>query len=156
MESSFSGNVEGLHKLVKALGDKHWIKLGIFGAKDSRNGKNQENDNAYLAAIHELGKPSKRIPQRSFLRMPMTACAKEIMQEGSRGAESFLAKGDKITVLKRIGIAAEGALDDAFASHGFGTWAPNTPYTVAMKGSDSPLIDTGQLRRAVDSEVMEG
>ena len=28
-------------------------------------------------------------------------------------------------------------------------WPPNTPATIAMKGSDKPLIDTGQLRKSI-------
>ena len=30
---------------------------------------------------------------------------------------------------------------------------PNAPYTIARKGSDVPLIDTGRLRQSIDFVV---
>jgi hypothetical protein len=35
-----------------------------------------------------------------------------------------------------------------------GPWAPNSPYTVARKGSDKPLIDTGQAISTVDIRII--
>lgn len=37
------------------------------------------------------------------------------------------------------------------------TWTdpPNAPYTVAMKGFNKPLVDTGQLMRSISFEVNE-
>jgi hypothetical protein len=32
-------------------------------------------------------------------------------------------------------------------------WAPNAPFTVALKGSSTPLIDTGQLRQSITWSV---
>ena len=35
-----------------------------------------------------------------------------------------------------------------------GNWVPNAPATIRRKGSDRPLIDTGQLVNAVEYEVV--
>ena len=33
---------------------------------------------------------------------------------------------------------------------------PNSPLTIAMKGSSNPLINTGKLRNSVDFEIIKG
>ena len=35
-----------------------------------------------------------------------------------------------------------------------GNWVPNAPATIRRKGSDRPLIDTGQLVNSVEYEVV--
>ena len=58
-------------------------------------------------------------------------------------------------VFVKIGIIAEGVVQEAFSTRGFGKWAPNSEMTIAQKGSDSPLIDTAQLRKSISSDVKE-
>ena len=44
------------------------------------------------------------------------------------------------------------AVVDRIDSRGDGDWAPNAPSTIARKGSDAPMIDTGQLRSSIRGE----
>ncbi len=44
------------------------------------------------------------------------------------------------------------AVVDRIDSQGDGEWPPNTPETIARKGSAAPMIDTGQLRGSIRAE----
>ncbi len=109
-----------------------------------------------LAAKHEFG---VGVPRRSMLRMPLHLHGDRIVKQAQADAASSLkdmAKNPQRAakrVLDRLGVGAVNLVDDAFASGGFGTWKANAPATVALKGSDSPLIDKGELRRAVTWRV---
>jgi hypothetical protein len=113
--------------------------------------------NPELAAKHEFG---IGVPRRSMLRMPFHLHGDGVVAKAKKEVRARLAtlaahpKKGAQQLLQRVAIAAEGVVDDAFATRGYGSWKPNAPLTVELKGSDAPLIDTGQLRRAVDSRVV--
>ena len=54
--------------------------------------------------------------------------------------------------LHRAGIVAENAAK-AWFEDPTNKWPPNSPKTIARKGSDSPLIDTGEMRKAITHVV---
>jgi len=161
----------GLNKFVKSIdtAGQYVVKVGIFGNKNARGAASPTPSktggtrkvfkvptvmtNAEVGLLHEVGSPTQRIPQRSFLRMPLQVKTKEILADASKGAPELLAKGQMKTVLKRLGIACEKWIQMAFATGGFGQWKANAPLTVAIKGSAAPLIDTAQLRRSISSQV---
>jgi hypothetical protein len=86
--------------------------------------------------------------------MPIHQFAAEIVKSARKGANE-LTKGTMLPILKNIGFACEVSIQNAFASSGFGQWAPNTPKTIHRKKSASPLIDTSQLRRSISSAVVD-
>ena len=52
-----------------------------------------------------------------------------------------------------IGDAGLEVIDRAFDTQGYGSWADNAPMTIAIKGKNTPLIDTGKLRKSYSYEV---
>lgn len=145
-------NMSKLQIFVKSLDDRHHVQIGIFGNKSGR--KKGAATNAELGAIHEYGSFSKGIPARSFLRMPVSTQSTQVIAEATGGSKGLVASGQIVKLLKRLGIACENVIQRAFSSRGFGSWAPDKPSTVRRKGSDSPLIDTAQLRRSIASRVV--
>jgi hypothetical protein len=135
------------------------IQLGIFTQKNPRQTEGSTHqakgdlDNADIGAVHEFGSKKRNIPGRSFLRMPMqTKMGKELKRLNI--AKSVMRIGPTET-LREIGQIAEGQVDQAFTSSGYGTWAPNSKRTIARKkGASRPLIDTSKLRAAVSSRVV--
>lgn len=106
--------------------------------------------NASIGALHEFGSYSRHIRPRSWLRMPIeTQFPKQknllarIMEQalGQRNLMAYL------NGLKKIGIAAEGDIQRAFDTRGFGSWWIN-PLT--HRGT---LIQTAQLRKSVTSGI---
>lgn len=127
---------------------------------------------AYLAiTAKELGLPKLEkqgdgyihIPARSFLQMPLTrknAVIKELKNQLMANsiddvAYYFATKGDMKTLATMLGVSAVEVVKQAFKTQGFGEWQPNSPYTIAAKGSAMPLQDTGKLWQKIDYEVEE-
>ena len=148
--------------MIRAISHGHVVQVGIMGKKVAREDPGGDGKtNADIGAIHEgalmeMGSVSQRIPVRSFLRMPIRVKYDQIIKQASKGMADLLAEPfGYLKVLKNLGIACEVAIQEAFATRGFGHWKPNAPSTVKRKHSDAPLIDTGQLRRSITSRVIE-
>ncbi len=124
------------------------IRIGIFGGK-TRTDTNLTN--ADIGSVMEFGSNTQQIPARSFLRMPIEFNKKKIIDKAFQELKST----DISNVLTRVGLFIEGIIQKAFATRGFGNWADNTQSTIGKKGSSSPLIDTGQLRKSIASKVVD-
>lgn len=163
-------DIKKMQALYEGLQMKVAIQVGVFQDKSVR--KEGGLTNADLASIHEYGSPDHGLPARSMLRIPLYDHAQQIMAPFRGKAEEFLAKNKLINLYKLIGVAAEKIVLEAFATGGFGKWAPLTYRTLMAKLSGSLktrkskvqkvmegqigqgiLIDTGQLRRSFSSRV---
>lgn len=159
-QNTVKADLSDLDEFLNALGKEYAVKVGLVGSKGGEthtdeDGENTDMDNASIGLIQEFGSIKNNIPPRSFLRMPIEEKQRDIVEE----MQEYLDKdGNEKAVGKefyeRLGAAAVKAIDDAFSTGGFGKWVANKPETVAQKDSSAPLIDTGQLRRAVDYEVV--
>lgn len=140
-----------LENLAKGLRSKYKVQIGIFGGKSSRKGGSLTN--AEIGAIHEYGSISGDIPERSFLRIPIRFKAARIMKEAGKKFFELFSKSNKKIFWQSLGIAAEGVVQEAFSTGGYGKWKELKEATVKRKGSDAILIDSAQLRRAITSRV---
>ncbi len=151
-----------LEKLIKEANSypNARVKVGVLGPKAARVDAGtlhnvQGLNNAEIGARNEFGVLSERVPERSFLRMPlMTRLPVTLAKIPRKEWIKALLDQGKLKLLANLGVAGEGAVYDAFATKGFGKWKPNTPYTVMKKGSARPLIDHGELRQSISSEVV--
>ncbi len=126
------------------------LQVGVFSSKSARKGA--EATNAQIGFLMEFGVPTKQIPARSWLIMPIKRSINDVLDEVRK---LKIAKKLKVSLLKAIGVKFREKIQKAFETSGFGTWAPNAPSTVVKKGSSMPLIDTGQLRKSVSSRVVK-
>jgi hypothetical protein len=121
------------------------------------SGEDQNLTNPELAQKHEFG---IGVPRRSMLRMPLHLHGDKVLKDAKEDLRVQLQvvgrnpRAAARKLLARVGVAAENLVQEAFATRGFGSWKANAPATIALKGSDSPLIDTAQLRRAVASRAV--
>lgn len=146
-------NVEGLDHLLKALKAKPPIvRVGILGDKNARSGKSHSN--ATVGAAHEFG--TTKIPQRSFLRIPLTEKLQSYMESSGALDKATMAEvirqGSVVPWLRKIAILSEKIVADAFATGGFGKWQSwkNPNY---QNNTGQLLIDSQQLRNSITSEV---
>lgn len=102
------------------------------------------------------------IPARSFLELPITQQTKKLEKymiepfDDIETVEYWIAeKGDLMSVAMMLGGAGVRLINEAFETSGWGNWAPNSPLTIAQKGSAMPLIDTGKLRQSITYEVQK-
>lgn len=102
------------------------------------------------------------IPARSFLELPFKQQVKKLEKymfekfgdEDIEGVEYWIAtRGDFESVAQMLGSAGVRLVNEAFETSGWGEWLPNSPLTIAQKGSAMPLINTGKLRQSITYEV---
>lgn len=105
------------------------------------------------------------IPARPWLSFPlMRNSGKDLLNKfnaeakkmgGSKNdfIEYITQSGDLVTLAMAIGTSAVEQINEAFETGGWGEWQPDSPITIAKKGSVNPLIDTGRLSNAVTFEV---
>lgn len=142
--------LDGLDKLLKALKAKPPVaRIGILG-ESSREGGGPTN--ADIGAIHEFG--GAKTPMRSFLRMPLTEELPAALEASGAFDEETLKQviktGTVVPWVQKVMIVAEGVVGEAFATGGFGKWPPSN---MAGKKNAQTLVETGQLRDSITSEV---
>lgn len=103
---------------------------------------------AMIAAIQDFGAPSRGIPPRPFFR---TMVAKEQAGWPAEIAKDLVRTNyDVDQTLGRMGALIAGQLRESIVN----TNEPALkPATIARKGSDKPLIDTGHMFQSVDFKV---
>lgn len=91
------------------------------------------------------------IPERPFLSNAMRDNRSKYRDGMQTAARAILAgEYDMRTALNRLGIMAQGDIQSEIQSL---STPPNSPVTIAIKGSSNPLIDTGEMRAAVTWKV---
>jgi hypothetical protein len=124
------------------------VLVGIPQANASR--PSEQVNNAELMYIHTNGSPIKHIPARPVIEPAIEANRPAIVRELEQALEAVFEQ-DPLQArahLEAAGIVGRNAAIRWFTDPRNG-WPPNAPSTIARKGSDRPLIDTGQLRRAI-------
>jgi hypothetical protein len=104
---------------------------------------------AEVAAQNEFG--TSRIPQRSMLRATVEIYAHKY-QDALRKIGIGITHGriDLKGGLDLLGVMIKGDVQKRIAA---GIMPPNALSTIKRKGSRTPLIDTGQMRNALEHEV---
>lgn len=154
-QSRVVADLSKLEEFLTNISGKYVARVGILGADAEEQHEQSDMTNAEIGLIQEFGSQSRNIPPRSFLRMPIEMRQETIIQQLSRRrTQEKLEAGDIKGVYTDLGIAAEAVVQGAFVTQGFGQWEDNAESTIERKGSDRPLIDQGQLRRAISSDVV--
>ncbi len=152
-------NMKPLEQILKALkSNKVTAKVGILGSHDSRSGPGI-NSNATIGAIHEFG--SSKVPQRSFLQMPLTDHLPKKLNNSNLFSDAQVNEIIKTADIKpwveKIAIMGVATVMEAFDTRGFGTWPDNADSTKAAKmrkwNASQVLVETQQLRDSINYEV---
>lgn len=136
-------------KREMALADGSYTKVGIqanatYDATGEGSGRDGDEDMVEIGASHEFGIGN---PKRSFLRSTTDAEAKRVDGMIQSGLEA-IKQGRASTkhVLGTVGEYMTGKVQAKIVSL---RTPPNSPATIARKGSSNPLIDTGQMRQSI-------
>lgn len=112
--------------------------------------------NANILAIMEAGSPVNNIPARPLLEPVRKKYEKQI-DEYLENVVISLLMGDRDgadRLMEELALRVETWTKKFFTDPDNG-WAENAPSTIRAKGSDKPLIDTGELRKSVRAVVVE-
>lgn len=100
---------------------------------------------AEVAAWNEFG--TENAPARPFMRQTLEDYEEKIIKHGQSQFKKGV-NGDRNaqTTLNAMGVYVKGCIQREIVD---GEFEPNAPSTIAKKGSDKPLIDTGHMRQSV-------
>lgn len=121
------------------------IKAGVLeGAGSEANGASI----AEVATYNEYG--TSRIPSRPFIAIA-TDESKGWQSEVKKQVGGITSSADVNGALNTIGEQMKKNIKNVIGDRS--KLKPNAPSTIAKKGFDAPLIDTGKLQEAIDFEV---
>jgi phage gpG-like protein len=149
-------NIKGLDQILKALKAKPPVcRIGILGSTNARQGKSGVT-NATVGAVHEFGAPGRNIPQRSFLRVPLTDNLEKYLEQAGAFDKDVLAEvikqGSVIPWMKKVAATAKQIVGEAFDTGGFGRWPAWKDPNYTNEGGQL-LVDTQSLRDSITTEV---
>lgn len=133
-------------EMTKASGSG--VKVGVQA--DVKPRKDPTEDMLEIAVINEFG--SGRVPERSFIRASFDKYGPSLDSYKTRLMAQVIA--GKLPMKKALGWLGklhQGQIQGFIEAL---KTPPNAPSTIARKGADNPLIDTGQLRRSIDFKVV--
>lgn len=156
-ESSRKEADEGINNAELAFLMTNGVRRASMRDEMSNDVQKHGYHKAYDMYVQSHGSPLWQTPPRPIIE-PAIEDDKENIAELLREALKAVLDGDmnKAEVyLNKAGMEGQAAAQDWFTNPKNG-WEPNAPYTVEKKGSDSPNIDTGSLRKSITYVVEKG
>lgn len=150
---------EAIKERTRALRGGAVCSIGVQGPQGAANHQDSRLTVAAIATVHEFGKVIQQprmgrtivIPERSFLRATVDQYEQAILRRQVLLQQGYvLGKFELKASMELLGQYVVGLIKQRIAN---GIAPPNSPYTIAKKGSSKPLIDTGQLRNAITYKV---
>lgn len=116
----------------------------------------KSEEETYVADIafkNNFGSFKEKIPARPFGSTLIPRYKEKIERVIRKELKAYVeGKQTLEAAYNRIGLACSGFMKDNLTN---GDWKPNAPFTVFLKGSSRPLIDTGQMRQSITYVVKE-
>ena len=136
-------------RAIRSLDGRVKAKAGLIGSAASEQHDDKSGlTTAQIGAIHEFG---VGVPERSFIRTWFDENKPLINEKLQELARDVIALNG--TIYDKMELFGEWAEGQIRARIEAGISPPNSPATIARKGSDIPLIDTRKLIRAIAHEV---
>lgn len=125
------------------------VLVGVRGEETDDEGTSL----ALIASANEFGTRDGHVPERSFLRRTVAENQRDYEEMLAGAVDDYVEGGIPLTrSLGLIGAAAVGDVQDTMVAVDD---PPNAPSTIARKGADNPLIDTGRLRQSITWKIEE-
>lgn len=128
----------------------------MINAMDKVTSKGVPYSMAFKMYLHTHGSPLWHSPPRPVLE-PAIEANKGVLSGYMKKVIESQARGNRVqteNALRRLGLKSQNICRAWFTDPRNG-WAPNSPVTIRRKGSDKPLIDTGELRKAITYVIKE-
>lgn len=103
---------------------------------------------ALVAVVQDFGSPANNIPPRPFFRNMVAEKSKDWGDQTAAVLKG--ASFDSEVAMERMGMLIKGQLQTSITTF---EGAPLKPATIAAKGFDKQLIDTGHMLHSVDYRV---
>jgi hypothetical protein len=158
----FDGRADLNKSLAKLTKDR--VLVGVPNTTADREPESGEEaspiNNATLAYIQNYGSAANNIPARPFMEPGIKNAKDKIASTYAKAAKDIFAHPgkDMSDAHQAVGVIAQTSIQQKITD---GPFAPLADSTVAARGARgrsgdmTPLIDTGQLRRAITYVVRE-
>lgn len=137
-------------RLMKELRELAELEV-VIGFQRGKASEDNGTDLTDIAMWNELGTEGKyggeHIPSRPFMRDSVDKHKAAIEHILKAQEEVLLSGGTARKILETIGIFQKDLMQTEIEQ---GSFAPNKRSTIRRKGSDKPLIDTGQMKNSVN------
>jgi len=110
---------------------------------------------AHELYVHEHGSPLWQSPPRPILEPAIDNSKDQVAELMKDAAMVALNGGDITPALNEVGMQGQNIAREWFTNPS-NNWAPNSERTIAKKGSDKPLIDKGEMRKAISFVIKDG
>lgn len=122
------------------------VRVGILEGVEGERGLSV----AELGAVNEFGSVKAGVPERSFLRSGFDDAQDELWDNIVQAKDDvMMGRTTARTAGKHLGEMMQDAVREKI-----GTVGPaNAPSTIARKGFDMPLIESGRLKRSISYRV---
>lgn len=150
--------VDDFKKAVDSLG-QYAIEVGVFTAQEGRKETVKLGvTNSELMFIHENGSPLQHIPSRPVLQMTIDYTNENLLNRAIDKAltayfESNFNRKIWEDELNKLCMRMQTYARKIIYSND-GRLAPNSPRTIAAKGDNHPLFDTGQLAHSITCKLV--
>lgn len=165
-------NMTPLNNLLAGIDEKYVVRVGILGNKAhaknrldtgelKKRGGHKVGDtaseltNADIGLRHEKGVKSEHLPRRSWLQNPLEDNLMEYFTKIGSETIKLMVLKQSLSAYQDLGIICEQIIQKGFETGGYGKWKSLSAFTIAQKKSSQILIDTGQLRKSVTSQVVK-
>lgn len=131
---------------IKQIADLE-VRIGFQAGEAEYEGV----DLCEIAAYNELG--TVHTPSRPFIRDSVENHMDEISTNIAGWCKKIV-RGEMQAheMMMNIGMMQKGLIQQSITEGGF---EPNSPETIRRKGSDVPLVDSGQMRQAVNYLIVQ-
>jgi hypothetical protein len=139
----------GYRKVMQALSarSRHVVTVGIH-SEEGAAGKAQGPTIAEVAEINEFG---LGVPARPVISVYADQRGTELVALMRDRAAAGLKQG--VPIAQSLDVVAQVAAGEIQERYAAGVPPPNSPATIARKGSSVPRINTGQERAAIRGRV---
>jgi hypothetical protein len=152
-----TGNTSNITNAELLYIHTHGIRMQEMRAE--MNPKVESGEMTYSKAfqlwLHTHGSPLWQSPPRPVIEPAIEHDKEAIARQLKKVAQAVLNGEDPTPELQKAGMLGQNVAR-AWFTNPANNWAPNSPATIREKGSDNPLIDTGELRKAITYVVKEG
>lgn len=131
------------------------LEIGVFTTTSKRKFRIGIT-NAQLMFIHENGSPLKNIPSRPVLQMTIDYAKKHLLKKTIHNCFQAAITGQSNIEqeLQKLAMKMENYARKLIYNND-GRLIANAPSTIAKKGTNHPLFDTGQLARSITCRIIK-
>lgn len=130
--------------------DNVQVTVGLQGtAKTTANGESTPGEVVEIATANEYG---YGVPARPFMRTSVPRHGKKWIKRWGVIVRAVTAE-DKPKADQALRLVGLQMVGDVQATLNKGPWRENSEETIKAKGSDQPLVDTGQMKQSIRSQV---